>query len=69
MVVLTLYSFYIHEKDHAQYDLGESSVYSREIFNMLLVSQVSGLVETEIGILLRHHKCDKCQTLHDSITH
>ena len=43
-VVLTLYSCYIHSKDHAQCSLCESSVYSREIINMFLVSQVSGLV-------------------------
>ena len=34
-----------------QYDLSDSDVYSREIINMLLVGQVSGLVENfNIGI-------------------
>ena len=33
------------KKDHAQYDLCDSGVYSREMINMFLVSHVSGLVE------------------------
>ena len=40
-----LYGCYIHQKDHAQYDLWHSDVYSRELIDMFLVSQVSGLVE------------------------
>ena len=39
------------KKDHAQYNLCDSVVYSREIINMVLFSQVSGLVENfKIGI-------------------
>ena len=41
-----LYDCYIHEQDHAQYDLCDSSVHLREIFNMFLVGQVCGLVKT-----------------------
>ena len=40
-----LYCCYIPERDHAQYDLFDSGVYSREIMNMFLVGQVSRLVE------------------------
>ena len=35
----------MHYKDHAQYDLCDSGVYTKEITNMFLVGQVSGLVE------------------------
>ena len=50
-VVLTLYGFHIHLKDHAQFELCESSVYSREIINMLFVCQVYGPVKNfNIGI-------------------
>ena len=39
------------KKNHAQYGVCDSGVYSREIINMLLVCQVSGLVENfNIGI-------------------
>ena len=34
---------------------------------MFFVGQVSGLIE--YWDLLRHRKCDKCQTLHYGITH
>ena len=41
----------MHKKHHAQYDLCDSGVYSREIINMSFVGQVSGLVENvNIGI-------------------
>ena len=52
------------KKNHAQYDLCDSGVYSREIFNMFLVVQVSGLVQNFNVDFLRHHKCHKCQALH-----
>ena len=40
------------KKDHAQYDLWDSGVYSREKINMFLVGQVSGRVDNfNIGIL------------------
>ena len=42
---------YIQSKNHAQYDLFGSGMYSREEINMFLVGQVSGLVENfNIGI-------------------
>ena len=40
-----LCGFDIHQEDHAQYDLCNSGVCSREIVYMYLVSQVSGLVK------------------------
>ena len=40
-----MWLLHIHWKDHAQYDLCDSGVNSREIINMFLVSWVSGLVE------------------------
>ena len=43
-VVQTVYGWCIHLKDYAHYDLLDSVVYSREIMNMFLVGQVSGLV-------------------------
>ena len=46
-----LHGCYIPEQNHAQYDLFDSDVYLREIINMFLVSQVSGLVKNvNIGI-------------------
>ena len=39
-----LCSCYSHEKDGAQYDLCDSHVFAREIINIFLVGQVSGLV-------------------------
>ena len=51
--VQTLYSCYIHEKDHAQYDFCNSGMYSRKIINTFWVRQVSGLVRNfNIGIFL-----------------
>ena len=45
-VILTLCSCHmVHQKGHAQNNLCEFSVYLREIINMFLVSQMSGLVE------------------------
>ena len=62
-----LYGSYIHEKDHAQYDLCDAGVYSRDIINMIFVCEVSGLVKkVKHWDLLRH---DKCLTLHDVNTH
>ena len=47
-----------------------TGVYSREIINMFFISQVCGLVENfNIKVyLLRYHKHDKYQTLHDGTT-
>ena len=46
-----LHGCYIPEQNHPQYDLFDSDVYLREIINMFLVSQVSGLVKNvNIGI-------------------
>ena len=43
----------IQQKVYAQYDLCDSVVYSREIINMIFVSQVSWLVENfYVGIFL-----------------
>ena len=44
-----------------------TDVYSSEIINMFFVGQVSGLVEN--SNLLKHYESDKCQILHDGITH
>ena len=61
---------YIKKIMHNIIDLCDSGVYSRKICNMFLFSQVYGLVEHfNIGILLRHLKYDKCQTLHDGTAH
>ena len=35
---------------------------------MFLVNQVSGLVKN-FNIGIRHHKCNKCEILHDGTTH
>ena len=40
-----MYGCNIHDKGHEQDDLFDSGVHLREIINMFLVSQVSGLVE------------------------
>ena len=53
------------KKDHTQYHLCDSGVYSREIVNMFFCSQVFRLVENLHWDLLRHHKYDRCQTLQD----
>ena len=67
-----LYGCYRHEKDHAQYDLCDLCVFKGN--NMFLVGQVSGLIENfNIGhrdfFFFRHHKHDKCHTLHDGTIH
>ena len=61
---------YIHYEDHAQYELCNSGVCSREIIYMFLVVQVSGLAENFInGIFLDTINVKKSQTLHDGTTH
>ena len=60
-----LYGCYIHYEDHAQYELCDFGVCSREILCMFLVSQVPGLV-LHLDFF-RHRKCSKCQTLPDSV--
>ena len=46
-----LYGNYIHSEDQAQYGLCDCGVCSREIINMSLVGQVSGLVKSfNLGI-------------------
>ena len=59
-----LYGCNIHEEDHAQHKLCNCCVFKGNIY-MFLVSQVCGLVKT-FNIHHRHHKCNKCQTLHDT---
>ena len=44
-------------------------VCSREILYMFLVSQVWVCQKLQYLDFLRHHKCDKCQTLHDGTTY
>ena len=45
------YGHYIHQEDHAQYELCDTGVCSREIIYMFLVFQVSGLVQIfNVGI-------------------
>ena len=46
-----------------------TDVRSREIINMFLVGQVSGLVENWIFSVAINQKCDKCQILHDDVMH
>ena len=47
-----------------------TGVYSEEISNMLLFSQVSGLVENcNIWVFSHTMNVSQCQTLHDGATH
>ena len=59
--------YFIHKRDHAQYDLCDSGVYSGEIINMFFMGQVCGLVENfNVWIF---SSFISVITLHDGATH
>ena len=57
--------------DYAQYDLCDWYVFKGDTYTWCFfsVSLVSGIIKILHWDLLRHHKCDKSQTLHDGTTH
>ena len=60
-VVYTLYGANTVIKKNARYDLCDTGVHAKEIIDMFVIGQVSERV--------RHHKCGKCQPLHDGTIH
>ena len=78
-----LYGCYIHWEDHTQYELCDSDVWSREIIDMFIVGQVSGLVKNfrigifsdtiyvinvKLGMMVLHNKLQVFITLSVTLT-
>ena len=63
-----MYGCYIHLKDHAQRGLHDWHVFKGDSY-VLSLSSFLAFQNLEHGDCVRHHRCDKCQTLDGGTTH